>query len=323
MSKKQKEWSIRYLNTIQPVEVKWLAYPYIPIGKFVLLIGDPGIGKSTLAVNIAAALTAGRPILESESEPQTGSVIYLSAEDKAEDTLTPRFIAAGADCSKAAIIDCIGLNISEDLHIIDTAISDTKAKLICIDPLQGYIGSDADMTRAADMRRLIGGLSVIAEKYDCAILAIGHMNKSSGTKSLYRGLGSIDIAASARSIMLVERSEDEPDIRVIRHIKSSLAPEGDPLAFRIERNSSIRFLETYDYENEYADNFEDGKREWASNTIFSLLSSGPRPGADKQRICADAGISESTVNRAKKDLGIRSVRKPDGWDWTLIGQERQ
>ena len=121
--------------------------------------------------------------------------------------------------------------------------------------------------------------------------------------------------------LLIERLEDEPDVRVIKHIKSSLAPEGSPLAFRIERDSSIRFLETYEGENDYADVLEDGKREWASNTILSLLSSGPRPGVDIQRICADAGISESTVNRAKKDLGIRSVRKPDGWDWTLMGQK--
>lgn len=285
MSGKHKEATIRYLDTIEPVEVKWLAKPYIPLGKFVLLMGDPGIGKSTLAVSIAAALSTGQPILESESEPITGSVIFQSAEDNVADTLKPRLMATGADCSKIAIIECAGLDISADLHILDNAVRDTKAKLLVLDPLQAFIGADADLCRAADMRRLLGGLAVIAEKHECAILAVGHMNKASGTKSLYRGLGSIDIAASARSVMLVERSEDEPDIRVIKHIKSSLAPEGDPLAFRIERDSSISFLEAYEDNNDYAA-FEDGKRERASNTILSLLSSGPRSGADIQRICS-------------------------------------
>jgi hypothetical protein len=203
------------------------------------------------------------------------------------------------------------------LDIFDSAIRDMNAKLICVDPLQGYIGPDADMTRAADMRRLLGGLARIAEKRGCAVLAIGHMSKATGSKSLYRSLGSIDIAASARGILLVERSENDPDIRMISHIKSSLAPEGKPLAFCFEPGSSIRFVDEYESEYDNIAIFEDNKREWASNTILTLLSDGPKSGADIQRICADAGISESTVNRAKKDLGIRSVRKPDGWDWTL------
>ena len=322
MSSKKKESAIRYLDTIQPVEVKFLAKPFLPLGKFSLLIGDPGVGKSTLAVNIAAALSTGRPILESDSEPITGNVIYESAEDNIADTLKPRLLANGADCSKIAVIECGGLDISTDCQILDNAIRDTKATLLVLDPLIAYLGAKADMCRAADMRRLLSGLAVIAEKRGCALLAIGHMNKSEGTKSLYRGLGSIDIAASARSVMLIERSEDDPDIRILSHLKSSLAPEADPLAFRIESNSSVRFLGTYEGEPlNRPDAMEDGKREWASSVILSLLSGGPRSSADVQRACADAGISERTMNRAKKDLGIRSIRKPDGWDWTLESHE--
>ena len=322
MSSKNNDVPIRYLDTIQPVEVKFLAKPYLPIGKFVLLIGDPGVGKSTLAMNIAAALSTGRPILESGSVPITGSVIYQSAEDNVADTLKPRLMANGADCSKIAVIERNGLDISKDCQLLDNAIRETKATMLVLDPLIAHLGPKADMCRAADMRRLLSGLMVVAEKRKCVVLAIGHMNKSEGTKSLYRGLGSIDIAASARSVMLLERSEDEPDVRILKHIKSSLAPEGNPLAFRIESNSSVRFLGTYEGEQPYsADPMEDGKREWASSVILSLLSGGPRSSADIQRVCADAGISESTMNRAKKDLGIRSIRKPDGWDWTLEGHE--
>jgi RecA-family ATPase len=324
MSGKRKEWSIRYLDTVQPVDVKWLAYPYIPQGKFVLLSGDPAVGKSTLAVSIAAALTTGRPILESKTEPQTGNVLYLSAEDNVADTLKPRLMSAGADCSKVAIVECANLDLSDDLHIFDEAVRDTKARLIILDPLTAFIGKDADLGRAADMRRLLGALAVIAEKYECTALAISHQNKAAGIKSLYRSLGSIDIAALARSVMLIERSEDEPDIRVIKHIKSSLAPEASPLAFCICNNSSITFLGEYEGRTDCDDNIlEDGKREWASNTILSLLSTGPRSGADIQKVCADAGISERTVNRAKKDLGVRSVRNADGWDWTLIETKKQ
>ena len=322
MSNRNSDAPIRYLDTIQPVEVKFLAKPYLPIGKFSLLIGDPGVGKSTLAMNIAAMLSTGRPILESDSEPITGCVIYQSAEDNVADTLKPRLLANGADCSKIAVIESNGLDISKDCQLLDNAIRDTKAALLVLDPLIAYLGAKADMCRAADMRRLLSGLIIVAEKRKCVLLAIGHMNKSEGAKSLYRGLGSIDIAASARSVMLIERSDDDPDVRVIKHIKSSLAPEADPLAFRIESNSSVRFLGTYEGEQTGStDPMEDGKREWASSVILSLLSGGPRSSADVQRACADAGISERTLNRAKKDLGIRSVRKVDTWYWTLENRE--
>jgi len=318
MSSKKKESVIRYLDTIQPVPVKWLAKPFLPLGKFSLLIGDPGVGKSTLAVSIAAALSTGRSILESDSTSITGSVLFQSAEDNVADTLKPRLLANGADCSKIAILECGGLDISEDCQLLDNAIRDTKARILLLDPLQAFIGKNADMCRAADMRRLLSGLAIIAERRECAVLAIGHMTKATGTKSLYRGLGSIDIAASARSVMLIERSEDEPEVRILSHIKSSLAPEADPLAFRIENNSTVRFLGTYEGELPgSADVMEDGKREWASSVLLSLLSGGPRASVDILSACTDAGISERTLNRAKKDLGIRSFRIADGWYWTL------
>jgi hypothetical protein len=274
-----KEAEITYLDTVQPIPVQFLAYPYLPLGKISLLIGDPGIGKSTIAMNIAAALSTGTPLFEADTgrEPLQGKSIYLSAEDNMADTLKPRLLAAGADCSQIAVINNIGSDISEDGYILEDAIQKTKAQLVILDPLQGFIGRDADMCRAADMRRLMGGLAVMAEKHHFALLAIGHMNKATGAKSLYRGLGSIDIAASARSVMLIERSENDPQIRVLSHIKSSLAPEGPALAFRIDANSAIGFVGEYDGDADSGDfeGLDDGKRELASNIILGLLSGGP------------------------------------------------
>lgn len=270
-------------------------------------------------IYLASQYHKGKSVFGSDYEPLQGKTIYLSAEDNVADTLKPRLLAAGADCLQIAVINNIGFDISAESQILENALSKTQARLIVIDPFQGYIGRDADMCRAADMRRLMGGLAVLAEKYECTILAIGHMNKASGTKSLYRGLGSIDIAASARSVMLIERAEDDPAVRIISHIKSSLAPEGPALAFRIETNAALDFLGEYDGEigvSKY-EGLEDGRRELASNAILGLLSGGAMSSVSIQKACADAGFSERTVNRAKKDLGIRSIRKPDGWYWTM------
>ena len=323
MDAKPKTAPIRYLDTIEPVEVAWLAKPWFPAGKFVLLIGDPGIGKSTIAVSIAAALTTGGRIFGAENGGAVSNLIYQSAEDNVADTLKPRLMAAGADCSKVAVIEA-GIDISTDIEIIDNAIRETGAKLLILDPLIAYIGKDADLSRAVDMRRLLGGLTVIAEKNSCTLLAVSHMNKASGAKNLYRGLGSIDIAASARSVLLIERSESDPDIRVIKHIKSSLAAEAKPLAFRIDDNSVVTFLGEYENETSGGESdslMADGKREYAADILLRLLSEGARSSAEIQKVCADAGISERTLNRAKRDLGVSSVRKSDVWYRTLTPLE--
>lgn len=96
-----------------------------------------------------------------------------------------------------------------------------------------------DMHRANEIRPLMKRIAVLAEKYHCAIILIGHMNKNSNGKSSYRGLGSIDFQAAARSVLIVGRIKDEPEVRVVCHTKSSLAPEGKAIAFHLDKKQRI------------------------------------------------------------------------------------
>ena len=89
-------------------------------------------------------------------------------------------------------------------------------------------------------------VALLAEKYHCAIILIGHMNKNSNGKSSYRGLGSIDFQAAARSVLIVGRIKDEPEIRVVCHVKSSLAPEGKSIAFRLDKDTGFEWIGEYD-----------------------------------------------------------------------------
>ena len=85
-------------SEIEPKEVKWLWYPYIPFGKVTLLQGDPGDGKSKLMLSIAALLSKGEPLPfteTEENEPMT--IIYQTTEDDADDTVVPRFNSAGGN----------------------------------------------------------------------------------------------------------------------------------------------------------------------------------------------------------------------------------
>ena len=116
---------------------------------------------------------------------------------------------------------------------VEQAIIRTGAKLLILDPLQAYLGGGMDMNRANEARDMTKKLGALAEKYKCAIILIGHMNKASGNKAAYRGMGSIDFYAVARSVLLVGRIEGEPELRAIVQIKNNLAAFGHSKAFRL------------------------------------------------------------------------------------------
>ena len=137
------------------------------------------------------------------------NVIYQTAEDGLGDTIKPRLLAAGADCTKVMVIDDSEQPLTMADVRLEEAIVQTKARMVVLDPIQGFLGSEVDMHRANEIRPLMKRIAVLAEKYHCAIILIGHMNKNSNGKSSYRGLGSIDFQAAARSVLIVGRIKDE------------------------------------------------------------------------------------------------------------------
>lgn len=234
------------MDTIPIEAVKWLLYPFIPLGKITILQGDPGEGKTTLALQIIAALTTGKPVWEGAPPMEPVNVIYQTAEDGLSDTIKPRLVAAGADCARVMVIDDFDRVLTLDDDRLEQAIEQTGARLVVLDPIQGYIGASVDMHRANEIRPLMYRIAKLAEKYGCAILLIGHMNKNSGEKSSYRGLGSIDFQAAARSVLVVGRIKDDSTLRVVCPAKSSLAPEGGAVAFRLDPEQRIAINRTVD-----------------------------------------------------------------------------
>lgn len=161
------------------------------------------------------------------------NVIYQTAEDGLADTIKPRLESAGADCTRVLLIDEGKRELTLCDARLEEAIRRTGAKLIVLDPLQAYLGSDVDMHRANEVRPVLKRLSLMAERTQCAVILIGHMNKAQGLKSGYRGLGSIDFRASARSVLIVGRLKSGDTLRIVAQDKNSLAPEGAAIAFEL------------------------------------------------------------------------------------------
>ena len=168
---------------VETKKVEFLWYPYIPYGKLTIIQGDPGEGKTTAVLQIAALLTKGEKLPEDDQEREPVNVIYQTAEDGLADTVKPRLEAAGADCSRVLVIDESEQGLSMSDLRIEEAIKQTGAKLVILDPIQAYLGSGVDMHRANEIRPVMKHLGDLAEKYNCAIILIGHMNKASGSKS--------------------------------------------------------------------------------------------------------------------------------------------
>lgn len=162
-------------------------------------------------------------------------------------------------------------------------------------------------------------IAELAEKYKCAIILIGHMNKCSVGKSAYRGLGSIDFQAAARSVLIVGRIKDEPEIRAVCQTKSSLAPEAKAVAFRLSEENGFEWVGKYDVT---ADDLLSGtakgtKKQAAVDFLEKLLADGKIPQTKIIELAKQKGIADRTLRNAKDELGIKSKRANNQWYWSL------
>ena len=328
VEKQNVELKLIHMEDVVSKEVEWLWYPYIPYGKITIIEGDPGEGKTTLVLKLAAALSRGLPLpCDDDKEYEPIHIIYQTTEDGIEDTIKPRLEKTGADCSMIRVIDETDKELSMTDDRLEQAIIETGARLIILDPIQAYIGATVDMHRANEIRPVLKHLGIIAEKHNCAIILIGHMNKASGSKSTYRGLGSIDIQATARSVLLVARLRDKPNIRIMAHDKSSLAPAGDAIGFEMTEDSGMVCIGPYDITIDELLSGNEGrgkkKLDIAENFIKEYFGTNKViPSNEIMMEAAKRSIKRNTLLSEKKKLGITSDKEKaeDGtiyWTWVM------
>jgi len=205
---------ITYFTDIKSKRIEWLWYPYIPYGKITILQGDPGEGKTSFVLDLISRMSK-EETLPLSSRKIFGKAIYQNSEDDISDTIKPRLLRYKANCRNICFIDTRDMPISVDDASLEEAITSVGAKLLVLDPLQSFFGSNCDMNRAYKVRPKMTKLKELAAKTGCAIILVGHLNKNTKGKSNYRGLGSIDISAAARSILHIGRVDGEENIRVL------------------------------------------------------------------------------------------------------------
>lgn len=314
------------MSTVQAEQVKFLWRPYIPLGKLTLIEGDPEAGKSWVTLAIATAVSLGRGLPEMElTEPR--KVLLASAEDGKSDTIRPRLDALGANADMVEATDELFTLDDAGIERLENTVKVIKPLLLIIDPIMAYLDGEMDVNKANMVRHVTARLAKMAETYNIAVIAIRHLTKSSSTKTIYRGQGSIDFTASARSVLLAGIDPDNQE-RGFVHIKCNIAAHGKPVGYQITDDG--RFLWTGSSEMTAARIFRveigDNALDKAKTFLRIQLADGEKLSNDVLLAANEQGVKERTLNTAKKKLGVKSRREgkkgsKDGkWFWSLGGE---
>ena len=323
------------LATVVPERVTWLWPGYLPAGKLVLVDGDPGDGKSTLSLDLAARLSTGSPMPDGSTTTPT-SVLLLSAEDGIADTIRPRLDAAGADMTRIGVFDGVfdgettrPVELPRDVIEMERLVVERRVGLVVVDPLMAFLGG-VDSHNDQSVRRALHPLSRLADRTGATFLVVRHLNKMSGGKALYRGGGSIGIAGAARAVHLVAPDPDDDTRRLLAVVKSNLATKAPTLAYRLVSDdlhgcAAIRWegATAHTAEDLVRTDEEAAPRREAIAFLEAILSFEPTLATDVVKQAKSVGIAERTLQRARADLGVRVARKGFGpgshVEWSLLG----
>lgn len=322
-------------SSIEPSAVDWLAYGYLAAGKLTILDGDPGLGKSTIAIDWAAKVTRGEGLFDAAERRPPRGVVLISDEDDRADTIRPRLEAAGADLSKVALMELLSADgetlipeFPRDGDALAAAIEEVDAGLVIIDPLMLYLGADINSNRDSEVRRALNPIIKAAQATGASILVLRHFTKGGGPNALYRGGGSIGIIGAARIGLMVARdlkTDESGASLVLAPFKNNLAPWPPSRGYQLVsapggQVATIQWTGVIERSADaLLDTDERSQRDEAMEFLAGVLAGGPVQAADIRREANGAGISWRTIERAKADLRIRSVKNgfSGAWAWAL------
>jgi RecA-family ATPase len=335
------EYRLRTYNAadIIPRQIYWLWPQRLPLGKFAILAGDPGLGKSYLTLDIAARISLGGPWPDGARSGKASNVLIISVEDGKEDTIVPRLMSLGAALPNIHIIDSIvesdtetaGFNLQDHLLLLEEEIIRTEATLLILDPILAFTGAKKDTHKASDVRAVLAPLASMADRTMCVILAIMHMNKRSGElNSIYRITSSLDFAAAARSVQVVGKDPEDENRRILAPVKMNLSAMPSSLRYGFSSDGAFSW---YGETSLQADDIlqapsqqERSALDEAIDFINDVLADGPMLSRLVLEAAREHDISEKTLRRAAKQIGVcveQAARKTGqrgspGWYWNML-----
>jgi hypothetical protein len=317
--------------------VNWLWGPYLAFGTLAVLDGDPGAGETFLALDLAARLTAGKPMPDGSpcpDRPGGHHVMVVNAEDPVEKVLIPRFVAAGGDLTRLHFFGGLvrgqpsvrPAQFPRDFRRLADSLLEGPVSLLVLDSLSGLFPKQVSINSDQSIREHLQPLARLAGLTGGCVLFNRHLNKVGGRlRAIYRGTGSIGIAGTARSLLLAGRHPDDPNRRVLAHSKNNLGEEGPSLGYRLVTTGSVPTIAWDGPTNLTADDvcqadtISGGASREAEKWLRELLANGPVRSAIVEAAAHKAGICFATLKESKKRIRVESRRVVrDGetfWEW--------
>ncbi len=324
-------------SSIQPLPIRWVWPGRIPSGMVTVMDGDPGLGKSTVTLDIAARVSRGEVMPGAGPALGASYVLVLTAEDDLARTVRPRLEAAAANLDRIGFVhvpDKGGTRepeiTVEDLALLEREIIRLDVKLVIIDPLMAYLPAEVNAHRDQDVRRAMAALRSLAERTGTAILVVRHLTKTPGAPAIYRGGGSIGIIGAARAGLLIAADPDQTEGRILAAVKMNLAPMPPAVRFRLVQDDRHAFPQvqwgvrcdlTADVLLADRDN-RANPRARAADFLRARLADGPVAAEQIEREVKSLGISIRTLKRAREELGVHSRHvgapgEPSYWELSL------
>jgi putative DNA primase/helicase len=326
---------------VEAEEIRWLWEGYLALGKMTLLGGDPDLGKSQTTIDAAARMSKGAhwPF---GARAKIGTAIFLCSEDDIADTIKPRAEAAGADCSKLYVLKSAIIRdkkptrftLMDDLDMLGDAVARVGASLVVIDAITSYMGK-VENNSTTDIRAVLDPVSEWAAKCNVAVLGVTHPPKAAQKNAIRQFTGSFAYVAAARLAFYVTK-EPETDRTLLLPVKNNIGIKAIGRAYRIAAKEVSKgivapYIQWDDAPVDYtadqaiaannATNRGETSLEKTKDFLKELLRDGPVDAGDGQDAAKEQGISERTLKRAKKELGVKSERDGFGhngvWKWSL------
>jgi hypothetical protein len=340
----------RRLSDVQMRVIEWVWPGRVALGKHTTLAGEPSVGKSTLLYWIAAAISRGAQWPCGEGTAPKGSVILLSAEDGAEDTIAPRIAAAGGDLSKVHVVTAMkddegtrsAFTLKTDLQTLEDKIREIgNVRLVIIDPISSYLGDGIDGHSNTDVRHVVEPLHEMADRLKVAVLTNGHFSKTGAankSRASHRFIGSIAFIALPRVAFAVVPDPEDEDRRLVLHVKNNIAKAAPGLAFRLIQAKAGDIGEppgelyapcvAWDAEHvtmtadqaiaehegqlrgEASEQQTPQQRE-AEECLRSWLAEGPKPATEIEGAAKEAGISQKVLRTVRERICTTSPIKDE------------
>ncbi|MXP28878.1 AAA family ATPase [Porphyrobacter algicida] len=315
-------------SEIPEEQLEFLWYPYICLGTLGLLDGDPGDGKSQLGVWLCSRLSRGDRLPNGDRFPPSNCFLF-NFEDLPGAVIKKRLEANGADLSRVFIQSRQFQLTSEMVEWMDGEIAEKRPRLVILDPIQAFM-SGVDGNSNIDVREFMARLAEIAMNRKCAIICVRHFGKGAQDKAMKKGLGSTDFVGISRNQFGLARRDDGVRGFIVFHMKTNFE-RGQSMLFTMGdadgRKGEQPVIGFEKFTDISADDFFSGEastrgpdqdeREVAKAYLLEVLAAGPKAAAILKSKAEARAISASTLDRARKELGIITAKEGKIWFWSL------